>query len=104
MDTILVYIPCKSADEAKIIANELIRHRLIACANLLPQITSWYRWEGEIVEDIESLLLCKTTQDHFEAVRALVCSLHSYSLPAIVAYPAVAGHAPYLDWVQAETH
>lgn len=86
-------------DEAAALARALVDRGLAACVNIVPQIQSIYRWEGEVCEDAEALLVAKTTADRFEAFREAVLALHSADLPEIIALPIQAGHAPYLDWI-----
>jgi periplasmic divalent cation tolerance protein len=59
-----------------------------------------YRWQGEVCDDPELLVLFKTTAEHFEALRALLVAAHPYDCPEVIATPVVAGHAPYLAWVR----
>jgi len=50
----------------------------------------------------EVLLLIKTTQQRFPALRDQVKELHTYDTPEIVAVPVVDGVADYLGWVRSE--
>lgn len=90
-------------DEAVSMARELLAARLIACANIQDDVTSLYRWEGEIKQDTEVLLLAKTSKARLHEAMAWVKASHPYELPCIAAYPIQEGHAPYLQWVAAET-
>ena len=80
---LIVYITCSNAGEAKKIALALLKNRLIACANIVPKISSIYRWKGKIVHDSESLLLCKSSQKKVAAVKREVEKIHSYKVPCI---------------------
>ena len=40
---------------------DLVERRLIACGNIVPGVTSIYRWEGKIIEDAEAMLWMETT-------------------------------------------
>ena len=102
-DCILIYVTVGSEDEAETIARQLVAQRLVACANLLPVMRSFYRWEGAVESGREVVLLLKTQRDRFEAVRAQIRSLHSYKLPCIVAVDITTGDADFLQWVAAES-
>ena len=82
---------------------ERVAERLAACVNRIPGIASTYRWKGQIQHDTESLLVIKTTRDRFEAVRERILALHQYELPEVLAVDIAAGHAPYLDWIAAQS-
>jgi len=95
-----VYVTAADAAEARRIGRVLGEERLAACVNLLPGHTAIYRWEGKLEEAAEAAFLAKTTSLRFEELRARVRALHSYTLPCILAFPAVDGEAEFLDWVR----
>ena len=86
-------------EEAEGIARALVEGRLAACVNVVPRIVSVYRWKGAVERDEESLLVIKTRAERFEALRAAIVARHAYEVPEIVALPLVAGHLPYLTWL-----
>ena len=73
---------------------------LAACVNIIPQIGSIYRWEGEIEETEECLLVIKSTTAAFERVRDAIGELHSYELPECIAISIEDGSMKYLNWIQ----
>jgi periplasmic divalent cation tolerance protein len=94
----LVLITCGNVEEARSIARSLVENRLAAGAQLLP-IESYYRWQGEIVEDTEMLVLAKTRVDRFDSLRAMVEEAHSYQVPPVVMLDMSAANRPYLEWI-----
>ncbi len=90
-------------ETAKKLARALVEERLAACVNLVPDLTSVYRWQGEIVEDGEILLIVKTTEARLEALMARVPELHPYEVPEILALEVEDGHPPYLAWLKEST-
>jgi periplasmic divalent cation tolerance protein len=103
MDAISVYIVAADMAEANRIAEVLIQDRLAACVNILGAIRSVYRWQGVVERADEIAMIAKSRADLFEALAARIRALHSYDIPAIVAWPIIAGDAAYLDWIRAET-
>ena len=95
-----VYVTAADADEARRIGRALVEENLAACVNILAPHTAIYRWEGKLEEGAECAFFAKTTAARFEALRARIRALHSYALPCIVAFPAHAGDAEFLDWVR----
>ena len=77
----LVYITAADAEEATKIARALVEERLAACANILDPMRSVFRWEGEIQEGSETVLIVKTTADRVAALTDRVMTLHSYDCP-----------------------
>lgn len=80
-------------------ARTLVDERLAACVNILPTMTSVYRWKGAVEQDREQLLIVKTTTDRLAALEARVRQLHTYDLPEFLVIPASGGSAAYLGWV-----
>lgn len=105
MSSINVVLCNCPVDQADPLARALVEQRLAACVNLLPGVTSIYRWEGRMHADAETTLVIKTASDRVEALREGILALHPYSVPEIVVLrvDGSASHAPYLEWVQAET-
>jgi len=79
----------------------LVEERLAACANLVPQITSIYRWEGAVQEDSEVLLIVKTSAAQAAALTERVLALHPYAVPEVLVLPVESGAGAYLDWMRA---
>ena len=98
-DHLLISITTSSSEEAEKIAEALVQERLAACVNIVPAITSIYRWQGEVHRDSEVLLIAKSRPELFEPLAARVRELHSYEVPEIIAVPIVAGSEAYLRWI-----
>lgn len=99
----VVFVTVGKREEAERIASTLVEEKLAACCNLVPAVQSVYRWQGKICRDEETLMIVKTRQALFGALRARVAELHSYDVPEIISLPIAAGHAPYLRWICDET-
>lgn len=100
MAEIVVLVTVGSKEEATSIAKVLVEQRLVACVNILPGVQSIFRWEGKVVEEGEFLLVAKTVSTAFEQVATAVKSLHSYSVPEVIALPIQQGLSEYLTWVR----
>jgi len=92
-----------NAEVGAIIARALVEERLAACVNVLPGVRSFYRWEGDIQDDAEILLIIKTQAGCCEALAAKINDLHPYDVPEVLVLPAVGGSAAYFGWIEAET-
>src|SRR5690349_24033206 len=77
MSVIFVYITIDSPDAAHRIGRILVEERLAACANLIPGMTSIYRWQGAVEEARETVIIAKTRAELFERLEARVRKLHS---------------------------
>ena len=103
MKPVLIYITTASEAEAKEIARSLLEAHLIAAANIIPGAVSLCRWQGEVEEMPECLLVAKTREELAEAAVRQAEELHSYECPGILVVPVASGNRAYLDWIAAET-
>lgn len=95
----VVLVTAGSRENASLIARTLVEERLAACCNILPGMTSVYRWEESVQEDEELLLICKTRTAQFAQLERRVQDLHTYDVPEVIQLPVTAGSAPYLAWI-----
>jgi periplasmic divalent cation tolerance protein len=98
-DRILVLITANSEEEARKIAELLVREKKAACVNIVPRVDSLFRWKGKIDSARESLLLVKTKSSLLSEIIGLVKQAHSYEVPEIIALPIIAGSEEYLKWL-----
>ncbi len=98
MTIIAVLTTVDSRDQADAIAQALISRRLAACVQI-SAIDSVYTWDGEVQEDPEFRLLIKTTDERYSQVEAAIRELHTYDLPAVMAFPMTHAYQPFADWV-----
>ncbi len=99
----MVYCTCPDPAVAETLARGLVQGQMAACVNILPEIRSIYRWQGEVQEDSECLLLIKTTRAALAGLQAWLLEQHPYDEPEIVAVTVSEGSPGYLAWVAAET-
>ncbi len=98
-DYLQISTTTSSATEAEAIAAALVETHLAACAQIVPQVRSIYRWQDRIEHAEEWLCLLKTRLTLLPQVKAEIKRLHSYDCPEIIAVEIVAGSAEYLHWL-----
>ena len=99
MTYIMVYITAKDADEASRIGEALVKERLAACANVIPEIQSTYWGKSNVEKEGEAALLLKSVQDRAEQIIRRVRELHSYDVPCIDIIPLSGGNPEYFKWL-----
>ncbi|MDJ0850972.1 MAG: divalent-cation tolerance protein CutA [Myxococcota bacterium] len=102
-DVRVVLVTAPDLEVARSLARDLVERRLAACVNVVPGIRSLYRWEGEVQEDDEVLLVVKTRADRGDALASRIRELHPYDVPEVLALPAAGGSEPYLRWLREES-
>lgn len=100
---IIVLITASSEDEAAKIGSALVDEHLAACVNIVPGVRSLFFWEGKTQDGRELLLICKSRQPLLERIIARVKSLHSYTVPEVIALPVAGGSEDYLRWLRDST-
>ena len=88
---------------AERIAGALIEERLAACVNIVPGVSSIYRWKGKIERDAEVLCLIKTRASLLTKLSRRLTALHPYDVPEVIALPISGGAKPYLKWLMDQT-
>ena len=96
----LVMTTVKVRADADRIAKKIVDEKLAACVNVVPSISSTYRWKGKIERSRETLLLIKTSGEKLDKLVERIEELHSYEVPEIIALPIERGLPEYLKWLK----
>lgn len=99
MEYVIAFVTTPSVEEAKRIAESLVERKLAACVNVMPQVVSYYWWNGKIESDQEAKLVIKTKSELMEELIESVKKLHSYEICEVTSVPIVGGNADYLKWI-----
>lgn len=102
-ELVLVVTTAPDAEVAETLVRNLLEERLIACANLLPGLTSVFRWQERVEREPEVLILMKTARTRVEPLFERISQLHPYDVPEMVALSVEAVSRAYCEWVQQET-
>ncbi|MEO8419674.1 MAG: divalent-cation tolerance protein CutA [Hyphomicrobium sp.] len=100
---VLIYSTFPSPEAAEAVGQQLVEARLAACVNILPGMTSIYRWEGATARESEAVMIIKTRTSLALGVMETVKANHSYANPALVVLPILGGSADYLRWLEEQT-
>jgi periplasmic divalent cation tolerance protein len=96
---VVILVTTKDKQQAEEISQLLLKERLIACANIVSPISSFFYWLGKMDKAEECLIVMKSRVDLFEQIVEYVKRLHSYEVPEVLAVPIVEGSKTYLDWM-----
>jgi len=102
-DEIIVLITASSEQEAVNIGSALVSEHLAACVNIVPNVRSLFFWEGKTQDANESLLIAKSRAQLLGQLISRVKSLHSYTVPEVIALPILGGSHEYLAWLNDST-
>lgn len=101
-EPVLVLSTCADQNTALEIADALVQEHLAACVNIVHNVTSVYRWEGNIQQDQELILVIKTTKNAYNGLEIKLRQIHPYDLPEIIMLPITSGLKDYLAWIVQE--
>lgn len=99
----VVFCTCPSDEVAKLIATTLVTDKLAACVNIIPNVTSVYQWDSQIMCDKEIKLVIKTIAKLFPLIEEKINALHPYDTPEIIALNIQQGNEQYLHWIKEST-
>jgi periplasmic divalent cation tolerance protein len=98
-DYVVVLTTVAESFDAEGLARSLVAERLAACVNVLPRMTSVYRWEGAVESAGERQLLLKTSAAREPDLRRRVAELHPYDTPEWLVLTVAGGSDRYLAWL-----
>ena len=101
-DIRILYSTFPDRKEAEATAAELLDRHLIACANIISEVRSLYRWEGKVQNEAEVVMIAKTTGEKLDQATEVLLNVHSYDCPGVTSWPVTAGSEEYLKWVAGE--
>jgi len=90
-----------NVEVAQAISRVVVMEGLCACVNQIPNVVSYYVYDGEFCEDDELLLLMKTSEANYKALEERLKALHPYDVVEIIASPITEGSAEYFSWMNA---
>ncbi len=96
---VLLIVATPERSEAERIGESLIEQGLAARGSVLPNVHSFYRWEGKLQREHEALLLVTTSADRSAAAQAELRALHSSRDPEILELPITGGSPDHLQWL-----
>ena len=100
----LFYVTCKNKVEANKIAYALVKKDLVACANIIPNIKSYFKWNNKKINALkESILIGKTVKKNINKISLYVKKISSYDCPCIVFVDIENGNKEFLSWIKSST-
>ncbi len=100
---LVVLTTLASVEDARSLVRRLVTDRIAACGTIVEHVLSIYRWQGNLEETPEVMVILKTRQDRWETLQSTVRELHPYDVPELLALPVEAGLPAYLEWLAGET-
>ena len=100
-DARVVLVTTPDVESARRIARALVEERQAACGNIVPGVTSIFRWQGAVQEQAEALLVLKTSAERMSGLSSRIAELHPYDVPEVLALPVDQGSGSYLEWLGA---
>ncbi len=102
MKYIIVFVTVPN-NKFKRIIDQLLTKKLVACINVIKNVSSYYWWENKICTDKESLLIIKTKKVLFKKLLNEIKKVHPYKVPEIISIKMSEGNKEYLNWIDSVT-
>ena len=94
------YITAPNHREAEKIAKKLLDKKLIACANVISNVNSYFVWKNKVQNSKEIIICGKTTSINQKKIIHEVKKLHSYSVPCVIFFDIKSGNKDFLKWIK----
>ena len=94
------YITAPNKREAEQIASKLLNKKLIACANVISSVSSYFVWKNKVQNSKEIIICGKTTSEKQIKIIHEVKKIHSYSVPCIIFFDIKNGNKKFLKWIK----
>ncbi len=98
----IIISTCKP-EEAEMIADTLLKERLIASCNIIPNITTKVRWKGEALTQPESMLIMRTRAELIYKLERRILELNSFEVPEVASFEVKEWNPTYYKWVYEAT-
>ena len=100
----LFYMTCKNKVEANKIAYDLVKKDLVACANIIPSVKSYFKWNKKKVNIAkENILIGKTVKKNMNKIITQVKKISSYECPCVVFLDIKKSNKDFLSWIKSST-
>ena len=103
MKIYFIYLTFGSLKEAKRLGLKLVKNKLAACTNIIPTIYSTYVWKKKTRIDKECSMIVKTSKTKVKSAIKFIAKEHSYSCPAVSAFPIQFTHPEFRKWIEKQT-
>ena len=94
------YITAPNKRQAEQIARKLLDKKLIACANVITGVSSYFVWKNKVENSKEIIICGKTTSKNQKKIVHAVKKLHSYSVPCVIFFDIKNGNKDFLKWIK----
>lgn len=95
----LLYVTASSIEEAQKISETLLSEKLIACANIFPNMISIYNWENKLEKNEEVVVILKSSISLVPQIEERIKILHSYKVPCVISINPNSVSKEYKSWL-----
>ena len=96
----VVWTTVSTKDQAAAMAEAIVKADLAACAQIDQEVTSVYKWKGQLEKETECRLWIKCLQKTLPALREWMKANHPYETFQWIELKADQVHEPYLNWAK----
>ena len=97
-ELIIIKTTVKNKVTKENIINELIKNDYVSCINVIENVSSYYKWQGNVENEKEDILFIKTMKRNEKLVYEVIRVIHDYETPEIMTIAINNIDSSYLNW------
>ena len=97
-ELIIIKTTVKNKVTRENIINKLIKNDYVSCINVIENVSSHYKWQGQVESEKEDILFIKTMKRNEKLVYEVIRVTHDYETPEIITIAINNIDSSYLSW------
>ena len=97
-ELIIIKTTIKNKATKNNIINELIKNDYVSCINVIDNVSSHYKWQGNVESEREDILFIKTLKRNEKLVYEVIRGIHDYETPEIITIAINNFDTNYFNW------
>lgn len=95
----LIYTTIGNKTQANLIVKEFLDTDLVLCSNIIDNVNSIFKWDGEVKTENECIVIMKCFAENTNKIIDLIEEIHPYEIPSIFSININQCNSKFLNWI-----